>query len=845
MFAMNHHKEHPPRRRWLTPLLAVCLVTTPAALTHAGPTGYPAGGGGVGVSGGIAERELARRMAQVQDAMEAIREGQRLEAEGDYEGAIEQYREAVRLLPDAPATRDWRNYAIDLYASASVELARQRLSEGRRDDARRLLENVLSIRADHPGAVRLLRDMDDPERHNPALTPEHVSNVNEVQRGLEMGRAEYELGNYDAAEEQAQAVLRTDPYNVAARRQMITNEQEKRRYYDAARDHTRERMLRQVDQLWETQVPAIDLDQFTDGIGPAGPTAEGLISAKLRSIVIPQIQFVDATIDEALEYLRLRAFELDTDPDPNTRGVNIVLQPGAADAAPRITLDVRQVPLAEALRYITDLAGLSYQIDAFAVIVVPPAGVVGTLYTRRFRVPPDFLRSAQLDDGGAAVDDPFAPAAAAGPARAPNAQDVLAAQGVTFGEGASAFYDRNTSTLVVRNTQAQLDLVENIVEGMIEEVPRQIYITTKFVEVSQRNTDELGFDWLLGPFGVGGGNFATGGTPGNAASGAVQPQDFPFRPPGASSTPIGRDPVTKSLRFGTDAIRPDNIDGLLTQSAAASTLSPAVFGIAGIFTDPQYQMVMRALSQKRGVDLMTAPSITTRSGQRAKIEVIREFIYPTEFDPPEIPQQFGTGGLGGGGTGIPDIPLAGQVSSFPVTPTTPTAFEMRPVGVTLEVDATIGPDGFTIDMQLAPEVVEFEGFINYGSPIQSGAIDTFGQPTTVTLTENRIEQPVFSTRKVNTAVTLYDGQTVAIGGLIREDVQTVHDKVPIFGDIPLVGRLFQNKAEEHFKRNLIIFVTAKLIDPTGQPVRRTGGQSAVSDIIQGGGGGGPSTPLIP
>ena len=56
---------------------------------------------------------------------------------------------------------------------------------------------------------------------------------------------------------------------------------------------------------------------------------------------------------------------------------------------------------------------------------------------------------------------------------------------------------------------------------------------------------------------------------------------------------------------------------------------------------------------------------------------------------------------------------------FPVTPTTPTAFEKRDVGVTLEVEPTIGPDGYSIDMQLAPQVVEFEGFINYGSPIQT------------------------------------------------------------------------------------------------------------------------------
>ena len=150
---------------------------------------------------------------------------------------------------------------------------------------------------------------------------------------------------------------------------------------------------------------------------------------------------------------------------------------------------------------------------------------------------------------------------------------------------------------------------------------------------------------------------------------------------------------------------------------------------------------------------------------------------------------------------------------------------MRPVGVTLEVDPVVGPDGFTLELNIAPEVTEFEGFVNYGSPISTGAVDALGAPTTVVLTENRIEQPVFSTRKLTTSVTIWDGQTVAIGGLIREDVQNVQDKVPLFGDMPLIGRFFRTNSEQHFKKNLMIFVTGRLIDPAGQPVNSnvTGG----------------------
>jgi len=156
---------------------------------------------------------------------------------------------------------------------------------------------------------------------------------------------------------------------------------------------------------------------------------------------------------------------------------------------------------------------------------------------------------------------------------------------------------------------------------------------------------------------------------------------------------------------------------------------------------------------------------------------------------------------------------------FPVTPAHPTTFEMRPTGVTLEVDPQVGPDSYTIDLSLAPEVVEFDGFVNYGSEITAAGTDALGNPTNVLVTDNRIDLPIFSTRRAATNVTIYDGSTIALGGLIREDVQTITDKVPIVGDLPYIGRLFRSNSDQHLRRNLVIFVSARLIDPSGMAFR--------------------------
>ncbi len=812
-------------------------------------------------------------MNGVEEAELSMSDGKRLEEEKDFEEALKKYRSALDDIPkNAPNFKGARARATRLFADVSVRLAHQRATEGRFDQAHQLIDAVLTdeVDSDHKDAKRILLRLDDPEWYNHALTPEHVEDVAEVGRLLKVGKGYYDLGDFDNAEKQYDAVLRIDRYNTAARRGQQEIEHARRQYHQSSRDHTRSRLLRQVDEAWETQVPLLSVGGRDLGGGGDDSTGREYIARKLRETILPSIVFDEATVDEAIEYLRQKSREHDPfETNEAEKGVNIVRRQnvlGPDGVAPTeeqtITLRLSNVPLSEALRYVAEGAGMKYKIEPYTVVVVPLWQGTNDLYTRTFRVPPDFLSSAVgAGGGGDVVDDPFATGGdGGGTALKPrqSAKEILSSHGITFPEGASAFFNPRTSTLVARNTQNNMELIEVLVQELLKQVQNQVYITTKFVEITQRNYDELGFDWMLGQFNVPGSDrtFASGGTLGNQRP-SISAQDYSFVPPGQGENPVptGQFPVTTGLRFGGDAVQNNAIDGLLNQQILTSTLSPGIFGIGGVLTDPQFQVVIRALQQRKGTDLMTAPSVVTRSGQRAKIEIIREFIYPTEFDPPEIPQDFGGGnnfgggGFGGGFAGIP----GGQAqapNSFPVTPANPTAFEMRPVGVTLEVDPVVGADGFTIELNIAPEVVEFEGFINYGSPIQTGAVDALGNPTTVVLTENRITQPVFSTRKLTTAVTIWDGQTVAIGGLIREDVQHVEDKVPIFGDIPLIGRFFRTTSEHHFKKNLMIFVTARLIDPAGQPINQNQLGSADAEATASSGdvfdaaGGGPSDSLF-
>ncbi len=799
----------------------------------------------------LAQREMIRRQEAVNDADRLVAEGRQAFENQDYQQAVDKFRQALDRLPDAPMVADRRTAYTGQLSDASVALAQSHRKVGKYDEARQLLEDVLAPDVDPHNALakRELDYLDDPIRTNPALTFEHVQNVDRVRRGLYMAEGHYNLGKFDEAKTEYEKVLRIDPHNSAARRGMERVAARKSDYYRAAYDHTRAELLMQVDQAWELAVPveAPDIPREFDRTDRDGGSV--YITEKLRRIIIPSINFEDTTVEEAVDFLRQRSRELDNlEVDPDRRGVNFVIRRprssdvgdagadlGDADGLPLGTtnlgalrireLRLRNVPLAVALQYICDQAGLRYRVDDFAVTLVPATDTDENVTTRNFIVPPDF-RSIISQGGEGAADrdlDPFAaPARPSGIRPQAPIRDLLENAGINFGEGTSAILTAN-GVLTVTNTPLELEKVEALVDMASGMQPKQVKITTKFIEISQENSDELGFDWIVSPFGspatdtiIGGGGTIGSGVPRTGL-------DFttPFIPgvsPG--DTPVSNI-VTGGLRSGDTALSRNNIDAILNnpdRTAQNQRVAPGIASITGIFSDGAVQMIMRGLAQKKGTDIMTAPSITARSGQKATIEIIREFIYPTEYEPPEIPQSFG-GGFGnqGGGT-IPGIGQD-QPQSFPVTPATPTAFETRNTGVTLEIEPTIGENDFVIDLRFVPELVEFEGFINYGSPIQTSGLDALGNPVPLTITDNRIEMPVFSTRRVNTSLTIYDGYTVAVGGLMREDIQNVEDKVPILGDIPIVGRLFQSKAENRIKSNLIIFVTAQIIDATGRPLR--------------------------
>ncbi|MDG2124690.1 MAG: hypothetical protein P8J87_13380, partial [Verrucomicrobiales bacterium] len=307
----------------LTRFWAICVVVAASGYLVSGSFGQ-------GVSD-VADRELAKRQAAINESTQLVVEGDVLESAGELESAASTYRAAIELLPVAPATERLRARALERYAAASVEWAKELAASGRYAEARATVDGVLvpGIAPDFQAAKSFRSELDDPDYHNPALTAAHVKNVDEVVNLITRAKGFAALGRYDEALNAYESVLRIDRYNTAARRGMEAIEVRLKASSDSAYDHTRANMLRIVDEQWETGIvdpeqglgDEIEVDGMEVGLG------RSTVARKVKSIVIPRVEFFEAKLKEVVEFIAAQSRLLDTSADGN-KGINIVLDSG-------------------------------------------------------------------------------------------------------------------------------------------------------------------------------------------------------------------------------------------------------------------------------------------------------------------------------------------------------------------------------------------------------------------------------------------------------------------------------------------------------------------------------------
>jgi type IV pilus secretin PilQ/predicted competence protein len=327
--------------------------------------------------------------------------------------------------------------------------------------------------------------------------------------------------------------------------------------------------------------------------------------------------------------------------------------------------------------------------------------------------------------------------------------------------------DERTNTIFFRETRGNIDNVRKLLV-QIDKPTKQVMIEARLVEVTANPKQSYGINWS----GVVGGasnpkqfNFggSTLGTNKLVDAQTVTPNPVPGGPPILSPRLDANGIPIQGTNIGSlpAAVNPP-IDFLRD----ASNGLKAIGGQFAILSVPQMSVTLQALNEDSDAEFLANPRVVTADNMQAKIEIIRSQPVPQlNFN-----EQTATAVFGG--------------------------FQDKKFGNTLVVKPSVNKDNF-ITLAVKPEISNKVGDQLFSIPGGSGGT---------------VASPIIDTRSLDSNVLIKSGDTLAIGGLLQDEVSKSRTKVPIVGDIPFLGYLFQSRQNTRVKRNLLVFVTPTIID---------------------------------
>ena len=388
-------------------------------------------------------------------------------------------------------------------------------------------------------------------------------------------------------------------------------------------------------------------------------------------------------------------------------------------------------------------------------------------------------------------------------AKASDIQPTLASL-VDAAAGGKIVIDTRTNSLVITERPSRMKRIRPVIEEL-DHPTDQVMIESKFVEISNNDIRNIGVNWsslsgynvTASPGSAGAftynnsygsstnnanGTTNNGSTTTTGSNGTTGSTSLTSGSNNSTSNTTTNGTPTNTSTTGTNA-GITNASGTSLANSVASTLTAATNLAAGttavgqstnvmsaVFSADQFRLVLSALQQLNSAKIVSNPTIVTLNNTEASINVGQQ--YP-----------------------IPSYTFNQQTGTFEVS-----GFIYKDIGIILKVTPQVNARGF-IKLTLAPEVSQNQGTTSFGGA--SGA-----------------SIPIIGTRKAVTQVSLKDGYTMGIGGLISTNFNDGSNKIPILGDIPVIGYLFKQNTRNHTLDNLVIFITAKTISAEGAPVEQ-------------------------
>ena len=618
------------------------------------------------------------------------------------------------------------------------------------------------------------------------------NSIRKYEIDVALSKAKTLLNNkqYARARDSFERILVRDPYNFEAAEAL-------KNLYKTLREVGLQRqqsdLLERVSEVqwkWSDAVLPLPTKRPDSEETVEATTGKSALSEKLSTIIIKNINFTDVNIQTVVKYLAEESKRLDSE----GIGINIALGIDEAELAsvPTVTMNLKDIPLGEVIRYLCQSCNLKYRVDDRVLTIGTDA--INPMNTRFFKVRSALITrivptEGSADGGGGSgeddkwgEDDMFDSATTFDDAETEGVSTKRAVttealktyfteRGVPFPEGSTIAYDRRAGKLVVKNTHENLRRLETLLRALDLEQP-QVLIEAKFVEIRQVDLEEMGFEWWIR------------NSPEHAGSIKLNDPSPPNAPPFPPNSSLVRP-------LGTNW---DNVDSPVDPGATYRLLNNVAWPVFNSGSwNFRLNMMLHAVDQHQNTEILSAPKVIAKSGDEATIRMVREEYYPESWTEPE---------------------LALVNDRFAYTPSHPEFGDPTDVGIKFIVTPTVSPNNYTITLALNPQVIQRVGwseyFIDYAYP--SGASGQISGHSTVLM-------PQISRRDANTNVRVYDGDTIVLGGMLTENSSGNDDRVPAAGNVPLAGILGRVQVESNNKTNLLIFVTARIVNPDGLPVR--------------------------
>ena len=379
-------------------------------------------------------------------------------------------------------------------------------------------------------------------------------------------------------------------------------------------------------------------------------------------------------------------------------------------------------------------------------------------------------------------------------------------RGIGFPDGSKINYSSQAKMLIVRNTPENLQQLD-ILLRQLETVANKplIMVEIKSIEVKETDMQELGFDWALGTSQDGGGvSYGVG-------------SNLYMDPVTGNTYLKGKKSVGWMLNQGLNTVEKGILsairgDGSATNSTVVEKLNlfPALFGATHPFGSDNalnINLTINALDQNKRVETLSAPKVVTSNDVEAEVSLGKTYYFPDSWDTLEV-----------------EVDTGDNTSTVTITPPVPNfPEEGTEIGIKFLVKPQVLADNRTIRMSLEPSISTYEGDDRYDMYLYydryENGLPVMGQMH-IPGERFSVYKPIINRREMKLECDLDNGETVVLGGLVKSNTTSRVDKVPLLGDLPLIGRLFQSHSDNAERTNLLFFVTARLLSYDGVPIER-------------------------